>query len=186
MEQHIPIEEFRERFGSLSRKRFLAQFPSPLLLIEMRGRKKSDGLSDFAKTSNPKGPTLPAVRLESAVMETRIAPVEKSGRNDFPNAIAVGRDSTNDIVLSHPSISKFHAVFRRDPNGRGLAVWDVGSMNGTSVDGRLLGEGDWAPLESGMPIIFGKSVQGTYFSAEEFHDYLKLLDRLRGSAAGDR
>lgn len=178
MELPLRIDEFRERFGNLPRSRFLERFSAPFLVIEMRGRKKTDGMSAWARTTTSKLPTLPAVRLSSAVIDTYVAPVEKSDRNDFKDVVSLGRDRDNDIVLPNPSVSKYHAVIRRDAESGAISVGDVGSLNGTTIGGHRLGEGDAAPLESGAVIVFGKSVQATFFEPDAFYDYLRLLQRL--------
>ena len=50
--------------------------------------------------------------------------------------ISLGRDPANEVVLTDPSVSGFHAVILND---RGVvSVVDVGSTNGTSLDGRRL------------------------------------------------
>jgi pSer/pThr/pTyr-binding forkhead associated (FHA) protein len=181
MDVHLKTEEFIERFGSLSKKRFLDQFREPFLLLEMRGRKKSEGFSAYARTSTSKGPTLPAVKVMDTVIDSLTVPLEKSERNTFENSITVGRDQSNDVVLPHRSVSKFHAVIRKDPATGSLSIWDLGSLNGTTANGRYLPEGEACALESGMTIVFGQSVQGTFFSPEEFFDYVRLMIRLKSA-----
>jgi hypothetical protein len=48
--------------------------------------------------------------------------------------IKVGRDASNDIVINHPSVSKFHCTILVGENGE-LKIADTGSTNGTIVDG---------------------------------------------------
>lgn len=179
MDYHVKTEEFRDRYAGLSRKRFLSQFPSPFFLVELRGRKKSDGLGAYARTSTSKLPTLPAVRLSSTVVDSLVVPLEKSNRNDFASVVSIGRDAANDVVLAHPSISKFHAVIRKDVESGGYTISDVGSLNGTTVNGIPVAEGEPEPLASGQQIVFGRSVMATYFVPGEFHDYLRLLQKLK-------
>ncbi len=50
--------------------------------------------------------------------------------------VTAGRDNSCDICLSHVSVSKRHASFLFD--GRGCVVSDMGSTNGTFVNGRSL------------------------------------------------
>ena len=49
------------------------------------------------------------------------------------SALAIGRDSANDIVIDHPLASRRHARLEYDPNG--YAVRDLDSTNGTLVNG---------------------------------------------------
>ena len=66
----------------------------------------------------------------------------------------VGRADTNQLALTDdPSVSRLHAVLERYPGG--WVIRDLGSRNGTSVDGqRLAGE---RPLHSGEEILVGST-----------------------------
>lgn len=64
----------------------------------------------------------------------------------------IGRDADNDLVIDDPSVSRRHAEIHRE--AQGFRLFDVGSFNGTSVDGRaVIAEGtylnDGARLEIG-------------------------------------
>ncbi len=52
--------------------------------------------------------------------------------------ITIGRDLTNDIVIQDPEISRRHARMRRWKHG--YSIEDVGSTNGTSVNGQPITE----------------------------------------------
>ncbi len=66
--------------------------------------------------------------------------------------VTIGRMSSNDIVLSDQNISRKHAEVRHE-GGRWLIV-DLGSTNGTSVNGKLARE---HTLSSGDRIAFGST-----------------------------
>jgi FHA domain-containing protein len=66
--------------------------------------------------------------------------------------ITIGRLSTNDVVLSDPNVSRRHAELRR--NGDDWVLADLGSTNGTLVNGKLARE---HTLEHGDKISFGTS-----------------------------
>ena len=51
--------------------------------------------------------------------------------------IIIGRASTNDIVLDEPGISRQHAGIRGD--AQGFWIGDLGSRNGTYVNGEKVG-----------------------------------------------
>jgi ATP-binding cassette subfamily B protein len=68
---------------------------------------------------------------------------------------SVGRDARNDIALSEPSVSGFHARILRDADG-GYLIVDCGSTNGTTVNGRMVGTQP-VPLVEGDMIRLGRA-----------------------------
>jgi len=66
----------------------------------------------------------------------------------------VGRVETSALKLSERYISGRHAVFRW--NGGRWQLRDLGSRNGTFVDGIRLGPGEDRPLSLGTKVSFGK------------------------------
>lgn len=77
---------------------------------------------------------------------------------EFPlerTATTIGRDPGHTIVLADPSVSRTHARIELGPSGAILV--DLGSTNGTSLNGRLL-RSDRAPLRSGDRIQMGAQV----------------------------
>jgi hypothetical protein len=69
------------------------------------------------------------------------------------NRVSIGRAMNQDIVLRHPSISKFHAYLQSTEDD-GWTVSDGGSKNGTSVNGARLGK-EPRPLANGERLTFG-------------------------------
>ncbi len=66
--------------------------------------------------------------------------------------VGIGRLSTNDVVLSDPNVSRRHAELRRE--GDRWVIVDLGSTNGTTVNGKLAKE---HALRDGDRISFGTS-----------------------------
>jgi pSer/pThr/pTyr-binding forkhead associated (FHA) protein len=60
-----------------------------------------------------------------------------------PGGLKVGRATDNDLVLDDPSLSRHHAQVTRA--GGKLEVEDLGSSNGTFVNGRRIGKSGVAP-----------------------------------------
>lgn len=65
--------------------------------------------------------------------------------------ITVGRDTRADILLDDATVSRQHAVFRRQ--GGNFIIEDAGSLNGTYVNMKRV---DSATLKSGDSIMIGK------------------------------
>ena len=65
--------------------------------------------------------------------------------------VSVGRDSHADILLDDSTVSRAHAVFKR--NGGVFSIVDAGSLNGTYVNRERVDE---AVLHNGDEIMIGK------------------------------
>ncbi len=90
------------------------------------------------------------------------------GRVD--GSVTLGRAAENDLVIDDATLSRTHMRFERAPDG-GWTVRDVGSSNGTRVDGAPAAP-EGSPLRSGSRIEAG-AVRLT------FHDGRGLFLRLR-------
>jgi pSer/pThr/pTyr-binding forkhead associated (FHA) protein len=75
------------------------------------------------------------------------------------DVITIGRAPSNDIVIDHPTVSAQHASLTRSPSGYRLK--DLGSTNGTQIDGVSITEAD---LTDGTEIRFGH-VTGVFWKA---------------------
>jgi len=67
--------------------------------------------------------------------------------------LRVGRAADNDVVLTDPRASRYHAQLRRTE--RGLEIMDLDSANGTLVGGRRLEANTWHPLPAGVVAYLG-------------------------------
>jgi adenylate cyclase len=65
--------------------------------------------------------------------------------------VTIGRMADNDVVLPDHTVSRNHAEFLRGP--KGWTLKDLGSRNGTQVDGEFIQEG---PVKPGCSLIFGR------------------------------
>jgi FHA domain len=72
-------------------------------------------------------------------------------RHVFEQRAVIGRDLDCDIPLMSCSVSRRHALVEKTPGG--WVVRDLGSANGTCVDGARITE---APLVSGAAVRFGE------------------------------
>ena len=66
------------------------------------------------------------------------------------DALAVGRSEDNDLVLPDPGVSRHHA--RLEPDGTHWRVVDLGSTNGTWINGVRRAT---ATIASGDEVVFG-------------------------------
>jgi len=82
-----------------------------------------------------------------------------------PPGLVVGRGSEADLRINDPGVSRRHAEFRVSRT-RGLpevSVVDLGSTNGTLVDGRRV---DQAPLDDGSTVRIGNTDLVVRFTEE--------------------
>ena len=86
--------------------------------------------------------------------------------------MTIGRDTSNDVVLTDPNVSRFHAeVVAGDGS---VEVVDLGSRNGTRLDGESIQRG---PVKPGSEIgigPFGLVFDGTSLIARDEHGSLVL------------
>ncbi|XP_028969212.1 kanadaptin [Galendromus occidentalis] len=85
------------------------------------------------------------------------------------NYVVIGRHQDCDIVLEHPSISKFHAVlqFRRPPADapeaaeklKGFYLYDLGSTHGTQLNKEPIDRKSYHRLKVGHQFKFGFSTR---------------------------
>lgn len=73
---------------------------------------------------------------ELVVLQGRGRPKERIAITRAP--VTIGRLSTNDVVLADSNVSRRHAELRR--SGDGWQLVDLGSTNGTAVNGRPISE----------------------------------------------
>ena len=80
------------------------------------------------------------------------------------SSVTVGRDPMAEIVFSDPEVSRQHARFTRTEDGYQLQ--DLGSTNGTFVEGKRLG-GEIVPLTAGTVITMGSNVTVVFEAAPD-------------------
>jgi ABC-type multidrug transport system ATPase subunit/ABC-type multidrug transport system permease subunit len=87
--------------------------------------------------------------------------------------LTLGRDPSNDVVLPNPNVSRFHAEVLATADGYELR--DLGSRNGTRLDGHLIGER--AAIQTGSEIGVGPFrliFDGAVFLARDDRGSLRL------------
>jgi hypothetical protein len=100
------------------------------------------------------------------VGEPIVFPVVKNQENAFGRGITVGRTGNNDVVLDDGTVSRFHAWFQRESEGR-YVLTDAGSKNGSFVGGVRLAPRRPSPVVDGTRLRFGQ-VEVTFYLASGF------------------
>lgn len=104
---------------------------------------------------------IPRKLLESVC---QVIPISKRSFSSFLERISVGRVQSHDVVLRHPSVSKFHGWFEVQQDGQ-LYLGDAGSLNSTYVnDARVTGR---VRVQPGARVRFGL-LETHVFTLESF------------------
>ena len=171
---HPTLDVFRQQNLSLSREAFLARYRDPFLVLEMKTYKEDPRDFRTLAATSAERPTSIESRSEAALLTPFVALVTKSDRNIFNNMITIGRATNNDICVQHASISKFHAFFKKDPATGSMAIWDAGSRFGSALNAAPVKPGSGIPVQSGDTLVLARSVSTTFYSPDDFFEYLKL------------
>ena len=104
-----------------------------------------------------KMPTMPDLEASGATqLRPKLWRLEKSDRNTWRSHISVGRAKNNDVVIRERSISKLHAHFHTAAaDAVAIHLVDIGSENGTEVNGERLPTDAIRNVRSGDEIVFG-------------------------------
>ena len=171
------LSDLASHMGQVSKEVFLSQFSEPFLVVEMSQTGEARDFRTMSTADDTRKTQPGAKRMDAENVTSHVHIIRKSDRNAFQAMVTLGRASNNDIVVEHPCVSKFHAVFKRNPAEKQHAYVDVGSTNGSFFRGAHLGQNTAVPLASGDAVNLGGAVLATYFTPSEFFDYVELLRR---------
>ncbi len=147
---------------------FRRQWPHPVLLVDSIPPIDTEDIIINTEITDLKDHERSAARPD----RRQVIPLVKSGNNQYTARITVGRARNNDIVIRASKISKLHAMFVPDEAGR-YSLMDMGSMNGTEVNGRRLQPKESVLLKSGDRLAFWRCT----FEYMELDDFIALLRR---------
>jgi hypothetical protein len=94
-----------------------------------------------------------AIQYSGAPTQSRLVLVKDGGETSFPltrDSTALGRHKNNDVVVSDPKVSSFHARIDKTPEG--FVIVDLKSRNGTFVNGK---RADSTVLKTGDEVRLG-------------------------------
>jgi hypothetical protein len=82
----------------------------------------------------------------------------------FADRINIGRDPMSDIIFKDPEVSRKHLILTK--SGSNYILQDLGSTNGTFIDGQRL-QGNTIALQPGQEIALGGAITLIYKVDEE-------------------
>jgi hypothetical protein len=150
-----PLDAYRDDARNLSAEEFTARHGDAFLLLSMIPSPSPQNTSSthLAFLDEPEAAT--------GALATLVYPLRSE-----VHIVTLGRARDNDVVVPDRSVSRRHALVKRDPKA-GLLVLDAGSSNGTSVNGKPVltkGAGPPTPLSPGATLRIG-SLEFTYVHA---------------------
>jgi hypothetical protein len=149
---------------TISREEFVAKHGSLYLVI-------ADNLEALPIGFETAVVTFSGKRRRTASLDFEVLAIAKAPTNPYPDRISVGRARNCDVVMRDPSVSKLHAHFHlRD--GSELDLVDLGSQNGTRVNGRVLVPHTPEWVTPGDVLLFG-AVSAKLIDAEGLFELLQ-------------
>jgi len=165
------IREFASEFRLRGSARFFDDHPASSVMIGVGilgllddKSRNSDGTFRFTVDDQSE-------YFRSAALVDRVWFLVKKPQNRKELRIVVGRTAEADVSIPELSISTDHCAFEATPFG--LRLVDLGSTNGTIVDGGLLHEGESAALRSGSKIVLGR-FEFEYLRHKDFVSKLRV------------
>ena len=175
------LYELAAEYRSRGKTRFFEQYPASSVLVglgilglidEYQSAKDGQTLRFSSSDSDE--------YIRSAALAERVWFLVKKPQNKQELRIVVGRTAETDVTIPELSISTEHCAFSASPFG--LRITDLGSTNGTIVDGQRLGKGESGQLRSGSKIILGRFE----FEYLRHKDFVQRLQHARPAAARDK
>jgi hypothetical protein len=159
--------DYKEELQRLGPAGFQRVFFQPVLVtLGMAGEINPAASSGGTSVVNLNDGSFACTRLTG-----RVFPVVKP-QNSMRGPISVGRTSENDIAIPEYSVSKRHCIIARVESEYRLT--DMGSTNGTIVDGTTLLPQKPRRLKGGETIALGRLMLVFYFP-EGFVRHLQAL-----------
>ena len=172
------LAHYLSSFASMASTTFAENYPAGFLVEKTQKSMDKDVIFQFStkKIDDPdvleaqKQGIVPADVLEARVIEIK----ERKERTSPPN-VTIGRAAQNDIILYNKMVSKAHAYLEISETGEGSCLVDVGSKNGTFLNGSEILANHSYQLNDGDEISFGPETTVVYFSSKTFHEFLNQL-----------
>ncbi|KAG2199446.1 hypothetical protein INT47_011558, partial [Mucor saturninus] len=112
------------------------------------------------------GPCVYNYRLEVLKNGTSIESIKGPANKEF---VTLGRLPLCDILMEHPSISRYHAIIQFDQDGDAY-LYDLDSAHGTRLNKNAVPAREYVQLKPGDQIRFGESTRLCIFDSEKPYD----------------
>jgi hypothetical protein len=161
--------------GEMSRETFINTYPAGFFVEKTQRILDRDVIFQFSTKSFDEQDVLDQFKeglAQPEALEARVIELHKRRAEGSAGAISIGRSPQNDVVLYNRMISKKHAYLNISLPERACDLVDLGSTNGTFLNGDKLDPHESFRLTDGAEISFGTQAKVVYFSAPTFYDFL--------------
>lgn len=165
----ISLDDLAQELRDLGVGTFREKYTCPFLILTYNPQASTEDIEVLTAKTSSYDVQQATRRPVEHTKGMRAAAVYKSDRNLFESKVTIGRAKNNDIIIRERKISKLHSQFIPDADGHQLV--DMGSSNGTVVDGIKLKEGKPFRLKSGHRIAVWRYI----FEFVEPEELIKLL-----------
>ncbi len=162
----LSVKELRSLASSLRAKEFKKQL-GPFALIQRPPKDKAPNLPEPAQTSMANA-DLVATGILTLLFEFEELSVATLPPLAETDELSVGRLPDCDLILEHSSVSKRHATLKWDRKNARASVADVGSTNGTFLNGSTIAARETI-LRDGDILSFGE-VQFWFLLTDTLHE----------------
>lgn len=174
------LGHYLEVCGEMPQELFAHSFPGGFFVEKTQRLLDKDVIFQFSTKSFDDQEIFDQLKeglAQPDALEARVIELHKRRAGAAEEAITVGRSPQNDIVLYNRLISKNHAhLFVAFPEGE-CHLLDLGSTNGTLLNGNRLNPHQKYKLADGDEVSFGPQAKIVYFSPKTFYDFLLHVKR---------
>ena len=165
-------------FEDSTLKRFIAAYPNGFLVEKSERFLDKDVIFQFLTDAIEDKHVLEQLKegeVRTAVLDARVIEITKRKDITDPDKITIGRSPGNDLVIYNKLVSRRHAYLDISSPDEACVLVDVGSTNGTFLNGSQINPQEKYPLSDADEISVGPETKVIYFSSTAFHAFLSEL-----------
>jgi hypothetical protein len=169
------LSYYLSNFGDLSISEIIRSYPHGLFVGKSEDILDSSAIFQFKTQHLQERDDINQLERDSLrtnILETRVIEIKKKRDRNNNNVVTIGRSADNDIVLYNKMISKSHAYLEISGEDHSVLLTDLGSANGTFVNGKRMELTEKSELTVGDELSFGPETKLIYLSSEAFYEYL--------------
>lgn len=148
---------------------FVARLPEPVLVVMSELVPEEASGEDDTQVGDEVVAGRPGATRADVPTQFEVLAVRKKRTSGEKDRITLGRERSCDIVVRTPGVSKLHACFLPGP---ALRLLDLGSQNGTFLDGKPVSAAAPVEVRPGAHIVFG-DLATRLVSSRELYGLLK-------------